>query len=84
MTDDEGMSVTLADGRRRFWSDGSGYSNFGRRIDPDYYILFPTEPPLDVEMPPVQLQQSASSELAGAPEPGGTSEPGGTVALLVI
>ena len=34
------------------------------------------EAPPDKEVPPVQLQQSASPELAGAPEPGGTSEPG--------
>ena len=27
VTDDEDMSVTLADGRLRFWSDGQGLSN---------------------------------------------------------
>ena len=41
-TDDVDTSVTLADVRLRFWSDGSGYSNYGRRIDPDDdYIPFP-------------------------------------------
>ena len=34
-----------------------------------------------MEVPPVQLQQSASPELAGAPESGGTSEPGVTSEL---
>ena len=33
MTDDEDMSVTLVDGRLRLWSDRSGYSNFGIRIN---------------------------------------------------
>lgn len=33
--------MTLLDGRLRTWSDGSGYSNYGRRIDPDDdYIPF--------------------------------------------
>ena len=27
--------MTLADGRLRFWSDASGYSNYGRWIDPE-------------------------------------------------
>ena len=40
--DDKYMSVTLVDGRLRFWSDGSGYLNYGRRIDPDDdYMLSP-------------------------------------------
>ena len=45
-TDDEDMSMTLVDGRQRFWSDGSGYSKYGRRIDPDDdYIPFPLSMP---------------------------------------
>ena len=45
-TDDEDLSVTLMDWRLRFWSDGCGYSNYGRRIDPnDDYILFPCRCP---------------------------------------
>ena len=36
------------------------------------------ESPPDIEVLPVQLQQSASPELAGAPEQGGTSEVGET------
>ena len=36
------MSVTIADGRVRFGSDGSGCCNYGRRIDlDDDYIPFP-------------------------------------------
>ena len=34
-TEDKDMNVTLADGRLRFWSDASGYSNYGRWIDPE-------------------------------------------------
>ena len=34
-TDDSDKSVTLLDGRLRFWSDGTEYSTYGRRIDPD-------------------------------------------------
>ena len=42
VTDDKDMSVTLADGRLRCWSYGSGYTNVGRRIHPDDdYIHFP-------------------------------------------
>ena len=39
------------------------------------------EPPCDMEMPTVQLQQSVSPQLAGAQQPGGTSEPGVTPEL---
>ena len=61
-TDDKGMSVTLADGRLKVWSDGSGYCNYGRRIDPgDDYIPFPLsvpEPIENVEQPahPISLE----------------------------
>ena len=49
-TDDKDMSVTLADGRLKFWSDGSGYCNYGRRIDPDDdYIPFPLLVPEPIE-----------------------------------
>ena len=41
-TQDEGMSVTLEEGRRRFWSDGSGYSTYGRRIYSDDYPVPPS------------------------------------------
>lgn len=34
-TDNGGVSVTLADGRLRVWSDGCGYSTFGGEIDAD-------------------------------------------------
>ena len=34
-----------------------------------------------MRVPPVQLQQSASPELAGGPESGGTSDPGGRLEL---
>ena len=34
-TADKDMGVTLADGRLKFWGDGSGYCNYGRRIGPD-------------------------------------------------
>ena len=51
-TDDEDMSMTLVDGRQRFWSDGSGYSKYGRRIDPDDdYIPFPLSMPEPIESP---------------------------------
>ena len=51
-TDDEDMSVTLVDGRLRFWSDGSGYSNYGRRIDPDDdCIPFPLSVPDPIKNP---------------------------------
>ena len=51
-TDDEDMSVTLADGHIRFWSDGSGYSNYGRRIDADdVYTPFPPSFPDPIENP---------------------------------
>ena len=43
------MSVTLVDGRLRFCSDGSGYSDYGRRIDPDDYIPFPLWVPDSIE-----------------------------------
>ena len=50
-TDDEDMSATLPDGHLRFWSDGSGYSNYGR-IDPDDdYIPFPLPVPDPIENP---------------------------------
>ena len=46
------MSVTLADGRLRVRSDGSGYSTFVKRIDPhDYYIPFPMSVPEPIENP---------------------------------
>ena len=49
-TDVAETSVTLADGHLRFWSDGSGYSNYGRRIDPDDdYIPFPLSVPGPIE-----------------------------------
>ena len=57
-TDDEDMRETLVDGRLRFWIDGSGYSNYGRRIDPDNnYIPFPLSVPQSIEnfMQPVLL-----------------------------
>ena len=73
--------MTLADGPVRFWSDESRYSNYGIRIDPDDYIHVPTEAPPGMEMPPVQLQQSASPESSGALESRGTSHPGGTSEL---
>ena len=51
-TDDKDMSVTLADGRLRFWSDGSGDSNYGRRIGPDDdYIPFSLSVPDPIENP---------------------------------
>ena len=51
-TDDVDMSVTLVDGRLRFWSDGSGYPNYGRRIDPDdHYIPFTLLVPDLIENP---------------------------------
>ena len=50
--DDKYMSVTLVDGRLRFWSDGSGYLNYGRRIDPDdHYIPFTLLVPDLIENP---------------------------------
>ena len=50
--DDKYMSVTLVDGRLRFWSDGSGYLNYGRRIDPDDdYIPFTLSFPNPIENP---------------------------------
>ena len=46
------MSATLADGRLRFWSDGSEHPNFGRRIDPDDdYTPFPMSVPERIENP---------------------------------
>ena len=50
------MSVNLADGRLKVWSDGSGYCNYGRTIDPDVdYIPFP----LSVPEPIVNVVQLA-------------------------
>ena len=44
--------MILSDGRLRFWSDGSEYSNFGRRIDPDDdYIPFPMLVPEPIKNP---------------------------------
>ena len=52
VTDDEDMSVTLADGRLRFWSDGQGLSNYGRSIGPDdNCIPFPPSVPEPIENP---------------------------------
>ena len=49
-TDDKDMGVTLADGRLKFWSDGSGYCIYGRRIDlDDGYIPFPLLVPEPIE-----------------------------------
>ena len=49
-TDDVDMSVTLVDGRLRLSSDGSSYSNYGRRIDPDDdCIPFPLSVPDPIE-----------------------------------
>ena len=42
--------MTLVDGRLRFWSDGSGYLNYARRIDPDDdHIPFPLSVPDPIE-----------------------------------
>ena len=41
--------MTLVDGRLRFWSDGSGYSNYGRRIGPDDDIPFSLSVPEPIE-----------------------------------
>ena len=41
MTEDEGLCVSLFDGRLRFESDGSSYSNFACKIEPDSgYVPF--------------------------------------------
>ena len=49
-SDDKDISVTLADVRLEFSSDGSGYCNYGRRIDPDDdYIPFPLFVPEPIE-----------------------------------
>ena len=51
-TGDKDMSVTLVDQRLRFWSDGSGYFNYGRRINPDDdCIPFPLSVPDPFENP---------------------------------
>lgn len=48
--DDSDMSVTLMDGRLRFWGGVSGYSTYGRRIDPDgNYTHFPLVVPGSIE-----------------------------------
>ena len=56
-TDDEDMSVTLVDGRLRFWCDESGYSNYGRKIDPDDNYIPSPEPIKNLVQPdfPVPL-----------------------------
>ena len=42
MTEEEGLCIYLSDGRLRFEVDGSSYSNFAYRIDPDNgYVPFP-------------------------------------------
>ena len=42
MTEDEGLCISLFDGRLRFEGDGSSYSNFACRIEPDNgYVPFP-------------------------------------------
>ena len=41
--------MTLVDGCLRFWSDGSGYSNYGRRIGPDDDIPFSLSVPEPIE-----------------------------------
>ena len=49
-TDDKDIGMILADGRLRFWSDGSKYCNIGRRIDPDDdYIAFSLLVPEPIE-----------------------------------
>ena len=64
MTGDEHISVTLADGRLRWWSDGCEYSNVGRKSDPDDdYIPFPTSVSEPVEHP----VQPAHSVFLGFP-----------------
>ena len=52
---DDHMSVTVVEGCLRFCSDGPGYSNYGRKIDPDDdYIPFPLRvpDPIDNAMQP--------------------------------
>ena len=52
MTDDEDMSAPLVDGRLRVWSDRSGYSNYGRRIESsDHCIPFHLSVPEPIENP---------------------------------
>ena len=42
MTEEEGLCISLFDGRLRFEGDGSSYSNFAYRIEPDKgYVPFP-------------------------------------------
>ena len=42
MTEEEGLCISLFDGRLRFESDGSSYSNFAYRIEPDNgHVPFP-------------------------------------------
>ena len=41
ITEDEGLGISLFDGRLRFEGDGSSYSNFACRIEPDKgYVPF--------------------------------------------
>ena len=48
----EDMRATSADGRLRFWSDGSRYSNSGEMIDlDDDYILFSSLSAESIENP---------------------------------
>ena len=46
MTEDEGLCISPFDGRLRFEGDGSSYSNFACRIEPDngYVCLLYTSP----------------------------------------
>ena len=69
-TYDKDMSVTLADGRLTFWSDGSGNCNYGRRIDPDNdyipFSLLVSEPIENVVQPAHPISLELSIEAPGS------------------